>query len=168
MNTGELIKELDCKLKAIAFKLARQYQNYDSEDLLQEMYLYLWENYNQHSGENLTNSYILQGCWFHIKNFIRNSNKSFSHYSLDYSPEKGEGCLGDSIQEETEEGPSFDFNYSVYEVMNNGLSKREKNIFSLILEGYTLREIGEKLQISHVMVYKIKNRIKNKTEKHFF
>ena len=161
MIVKELIKELDCELKAIAFKLARQYRNFDSDDFLQEMYLYLWENFKEHSGEGITKSYILQGCWFHLKNFIRTSKNKFSHASLDYS----EGCLGDIIPEEYESYTSLDFKVAVSEVMNNGLSKREKKVFTLSLEGYTLREIGEQLKVSHVMVYKIKNSIKKKVNR---
>jgi len=43
--------------------------------------------------------------------------------------------------------------------MNNGFSKREKDVFGLLLEGYTVREAGGKLGISHVMVVKLKNKI---------
>jgi DNA-binding CsgD family transcriptional regulator len=49
--------------------------------------------------------------------------------------------------------------------MNNGFSKREKDVFGLLLEGYTVREAGEKLGISHVMVVKLKNRLINKVTK---
>jgi len=39
---------------------------------------------------------------------------------------------------------------------------REKRILSLIMEGMSMREVGAKLGISHVMVLKIRNKIKEK------
>ena len=50
-------------------------------------------------------------------------------------------------------------------IMNNGFSKREKEVFSLILQGYTVREAGRELGISHVMVVKLKNRLLGKVTK---
>jgi len=42
------------------------------------------------------------------------------------------------------------------------LSMREKEILEFFLEGMSMREIGKKLGISHMMVWKIRNRIKGK------
>ncbi len=44
----------------------------------------------------------------------------------------------------------------------NTLQKREKKTLSFIMEGMSMREIGAKLGISHVMVLKIRNKIKEK------
>ena len=42
------------------------------------------------------------------------------------------------------------------------LTDREKKILSLIMEGMSMREVGAKIGISHVMVLKIRNKIKEK------
>jgi DNA-binding CsgD family transcriptional regulator len=42
------------------------------------------------------------------------------------------------------------------------LSWREREVLSCFLEGMSMREIGGRLGISHVMVLKIKNRIRDK------
>ena len=44
-------------------------------------------------------------------------------------------------------------------------TQREKDILSLSLNGLTVREIGEKLGISHVMVVKLRNKIREKCQK---
>jgi RNA polymerase sigma factor (sigma-70 family) len=42
------------------------------------------------------------------------------------------------------------------------LNEREKVVFRLYLDGLTTRDIGTRLGISHVMVVKIKKKIKEK------
>ena len=50
--------------------------------------------------------------------------------------------------------------------MNNGLTPREKEVFILALEGLTVREIGDRLGVSHVRVVKLRANIKEKCIKH--
>jgi len=45
------------------------------------------------------------------------------------------------------------------------LTSREKEIFELLFSDFTTREIGEKLHISHVMVIKVKKKIRNRCRK---
>jgi len=54
----------------------------------------------------------------------------------------------------------------IEKINNNGLTKREKEVFNLGLEGLTTREIGGRLGISHVMVVKLKGKIRDKCEKY--
>ena len=44
------------------------------------------------------------------------------------------------------------------------LSEKEKNVFSLLLEGYTVREVGYKLRVSHVRIVKLKQGIVKKCQ----
>jgi DNA-binding NarL/FixJ family response regulator len=44
------------------------------------------------------------------------------------------------------------------------LDYREREILRLLVHGFTVREIGFQLGVSHVMVVKIKNRINDKLE----
>ena len=71
----EIINQLRFQLKAIIRKLNIRYQYIDSEDLYQEALLYLWQqNVNgQLKGKN--DSYILQGCYYNLKNYIRKNIK---------------------------------------------------------------------------------------------
>jgi DNA-binding CsgD family transcriptional regulator len=41
-------------------------------------------------------------------------------------------------------------------------TQREKDVLSYFLEGMSMREIGRKIGVSHVMVLKIRNKIKDK------
>ena len=71
---------------------------------------------------------------------------------------------GDTLKENLPSGvesldKTVDKKMLVDYIMNNGFSKREKDVFGLLLEGYTVREAGGKLGISHVMVVKLKNKI---------
>ncbi|MDD4899076.1 MAG: LuxR C-terminal-related transcriptional regulator [Candidatus Omnitrophica bacterium] len=50
----------------------------------------------------------------------------------------------------------------VEKMQNNGLTKKEKAILPLCLEGLTTRQIGKRLGISHVMVVKLKSHIREK------
>ena len=59
-------------------------------------------------------------------------------------------------------GKILDRHLVLEDIKNNGFTKREKEVFSLILGGYTVRETGKKLDISHVMVIKYKQRIMKK------
>ncbi len=168
MSLKELINDLGPEIRAIAFKLKKDYPSFEVDDLIQEMHLYLWKRFKKKESRDCTRSYMLQGCWFHLKNYIRVSRSRFNFTSLDLELKEGGSALLQVLEGEGEEESKLEFNLALRNVMNNGLSKREKEVFSLILEGYTLREIGEKLKLSHVMVFKIKKEIKRKSFKHFF
>lgn len=45
------------------------------------------------------------------------------------------------------------------EIKNNGFSEKEKAVFFLLSEGRTSREVGKRLDISHVMVLKHKKKL---------
>ena len=49
-------------------------------------------------------------------------------------------------------------------IMNNGFSPIEKEIVGMLCEGYTAREIGRKLNISHTMVIKHKNHMAERSD----
>ncbi len=167
MNFEELIGSLEPQLKAIAFKISVQYPAFEADDLLQEAHLYIWKNFIREKNE-FKRSYILQGCWFHLKNYIRVSKNKFPDMSLDSVTCDDENSLGDIVESGEGVYESFEFNDSVSQVMDNGLSKREKEVFIMVLAGYTLREIGRKLKVSHVMVHKVIKSIRKKAFNHFF
>ena len=47
---------------------------------------------------------------------------------------------------------------------NSGLTGREREVFTRLTDGYTVREIGRRMGISHVMVLKIKKNILKKVK----
>src|SRR5690606_16186763 len=106
---------------------------------------------------------ILQGCYFHLRNYLRKVQDKAIVLSLNT------GAGGDSSRLEdvlaTDGAGVFENLESSIDV-EAGEAKyftdREKTVLSLIMEGMSMREIGAKIGISHVMVLKIRNRIRDK------
>jgi RNA polymerase sigma factor (sigma-70 family) len=163
----ELIKRVSLKLKGITRKISRHYWFLSDEDLFQEALIHLWQHFNAGKLGDKTDSYILQGCYFYLKNYIRKTKDKICLMSM-YS----------SINEE-DSGPEDIFSFKdprsfidevnnrvlIEEILNDGLTNREKQVFSLSLEGHTVREIGRMLGISHVSVLKSNRKIKGKCQK---
>ncbi|HIE44109.1 MAG TPA: sigma-70 family RNA polymerase sigma factor [Candidatus Omnitrophica bacterium] len=165
MSFENLVKKLSPKLRGITRKLDGRFASFNDEDLYQEALLYLWEQYKRGQIYGQTDSFILQGCFLFLKNYIRKNYKRIDGCSVSLNcPIDGE----DTILEEMLSSESVDtcieiINRKVLvEEIHSRLTGREKKIFSLYLKGMTTREIGEEIGISHVMVVKIKSRIRNK------
>jgi RNA polymerase sigma factor (sigma-70 family) len=162
MNFESLVKELEAGLRYIAVKLDGKYTSFDDHDLYQEAVLYLWQEYKKGALRGKNKSYILKGCLFHLKNYIRKNYKSLDANSISIYEDIGENStLEDVVKLEDKRNrlEEVDFSLSLVDV-GRKLREREKKVFELLLEGYTTREIGEILGISHVMVVKIKKKIK--------
>jgi len=130
---------------------------------MQEMVLHLWKKFKNGDFKDATRSYILQSCWYHIKNYLRKI-RSRSHTELEnlsydsnfYITETDSDSYNDILDR-------IDMNIAIFRILNNGITPREKQVLKLLLEGNTLREIGEKIGISFVRVHNI---IRNITEKY--
>lgn len=162
-----VIKNLSVKLKAIIKNVHINVAFIDSDDLYQEVILHLWEKYNQNELLNKTESYVLQGCFYFIKNYLRTRYKKIDHYIQSIHVLNDE--LGDSWEKKRYHFMNTSLcDFSETEILTkdifNLLDKREQDVFSLSLLGLTKREIGSHLSISHVMVIKIEKRIRNKCE----
>jgi RNA polymerase sigma factor (sigma-70 family) len=169
MNFEELVKKMDSKLKAIARRLDGRYTVFDDDDLYQEAMLCLWEKYRARMLEDKTDSFILQGCFFSMKNYIRTQHKSIDNCSVSINETIGDNdgsTLEDVIPAEDTacSKNAFDIN-SLVRDMENMLTGKEKQVFSMHLQGLTTREIGRVLGISHVMVVKVRKRIKDRCER---
>ena len=169
MQFEALVKKLSPIIKRIAYKLNGHFTSFNHDDLYQEALMHLWSDYNEGKLADKTDSYILQGCYFYLKNYIRkNYDKAFMislEQERDGKEESGLEeilCLrgADSCFEEVH------CNIAVEQIMNNGLTPREKEVFILALEGLTAREIGDRLGVSHVRVVKLRANIKEKCKKH--
>jgi RNA polymerase sigma factor (sigma-70 family) len=165
MTFESLVEKINPKIKAIASRLDGKYTSFSDDDLYQESLLRLWQKFNEHKLEDKTESYIIQGCSFDMRNYIRTHFKGIDRRSISaYTPINEKGKLLIDILPEKEP----DDRHEVYDAeialddMSKKLSEREKIILEKSLIGLTTREIGGQIGISHVMVVKIKKKIKAK------
>lgn len=163
MEFEAVYKKFSVPISRLA-KKSRSYSNFiNEEDISQEMFIHLWEGYRNGKFQDKTDSYIIQSLWFCAKNYLRKKMNRGIFLSLD-EPVNEEGiALRDIIPDQS---PSFtdtlENELFIQSIRDNGLSKQEKEVFNLCLEGYNLRAIGEKLGISHVRVFKIKESVRRK------
>jgi len=126
----------------------------------------LWKNYKDGQPAGINEAYIVRGCEFHILNILRKEREKARIASLEEPLDEDGGTLKDILPDTKEPLDKFiDRNLTIEDIKNNGCTKREKEIFSLLLNGLTVREAGKELGISHVMVVKVKNRIIKKWQK---
>ena len=150
------------KIKAIAHRLDGKYTTFSDEDLYQEALMNLWEKYGRGELDDKTLSFIVQGCSFNMRNYIRThfkgvDRKAVSAYEqineegdvlMDLLADKKSGYYGEYINTR-----------AMVKDLEADLGEREKTVLSMSRRGMTTREIGKKLGISHVMVVKIKKKI---------
>jgi len=170
MEFETLAKKFSPTVKRIAYKLNGRYRSFNHDDLYQEALLHLWNNYKSGKLEDKTDSYILQGCYFHLKNFIRKINERPNVISLD-APVNEEGfCLEEAlplkfaIQEDCRS--QLYAKFLVEAIQNNGFSPREKRILMFLKGGLTTRDIGKRIGLSHVSIVKAVKRIREKAKQH--
>ncbi|MFA6321097.1 MAG: sigma-70 family RNA polymerase sigma factor [Candidatus Omnitrophota bacterium] len=148
-------------------KLAKKSRGYasfiDEEDLTQEMLIHLWREYQNGKFQDKTDSYIIQSLWFCSKNYIRKKIGKRLFLSLDNPLDGEEITLKDSISDNSPTPTEIlESKMFVQRMADSGLTKREEDVLNLCLEGCNLREIGKRLGISHVMVFKIRKKIQRK------
>lgn len=166
----DLIKKLSPRLKRITYKMNGHFSFLNDEDLFQEALIHLWEDFKAGELDNKTDSYILQGCYFHLKNYLRKVNKKARLVSLDAIVNEDEPSLGEMlfIEDKTARDYFDDLNREILleEFLNSELDWKERNVFLLHLEGLTTREIGRKIDASHVWVVKLMDKIRQKCSRY--
>jgi RNA polymerase sigma factor (sigma-70 family) len=166
MEFEALYKRLSPRLKKIASFHGRRGYSFDKDDLYQEMTSNLWDKFKSGVPTGLNDTYIIKGCEFHILNYMRKEREKIQRVSMEEPLNERGDTLRETLSADSMPlDVSVDRKMLVDHIMNNGFSKREKDVFGLLLEGYTVREAGEKLGISHVMVVKLKNRLIGKVTK---
>lgn len=164
MQYEELVNTISPKLKAITHRLNGKYTFFNEDDLYQEALFDLWNRNKEGILSNKTNSYILQSCYFFLKNHIRKIYKKIDKNTVSICSFINDE--NDDFQDIFLKEAANEINFSemnlLLEKIYNLLNNREKDILSMCLEGLTMREIGAKLGISHVMVIKVKQKIKEK------
>ncbi|MCK4858996.1 MAG: sigma-70 family RNA polymerase sigma factor [Candidatus Omnitrophica bacterium] len=167
MSFEELLENISPVLKRIVQKVNTRFSFVDEEDLFQEASMHLWVNFRDGRLNNKTDSYILQGCFFYLKNYLRKRREKVSLISLDASINEDGSTLAEKLPSGNSE-LCFDYvrnKILIEEIRDSGLTKREGEVLSLCLEGLTVRGIGQKLGISHTRVIKLRNNIRRKSHK---
>lgn len=167
MTFEKLVERLTPKLKGITHKLNGHFTFFNDEDLFQEALIHLLQDFRAGELGDKTDSYILQGCFFHLKNYIR-SQKIRKHFlSLEAAAGDEEGMsLKDTLWLQDKNSmcyrDSLNDKLLAETIHNNGFSKKEKEILLYCRDGLTTRDIGKRIGVSHVMVVKLMSRIRGK------
>jgi RNA polymerase sigma factor (sigma-70 family) len=167
----ELVKKLSPTLKRIAYRLKNSFAFFNDEDLYQEALLRLWQDYNNGKLSDKTDSYILQGCYYHMKNYIRLQKIRKNTVSLNVLVNTDsdlimEELLGLGEDISAEYLRQLDNRLVAETIQNNGLTSKEKRILCFYAQGLTTRQVGERLGVSHVRIVKITALIRGKCKKY--
>ncbi len=165
MSFDLLVKRISPTLQRITQKLNGHFTFMDHEDLFQEAMLRLWSDFQAGAVADKTDSYLLQGCYYHLKNYIRTVQDKAPVVSLGSMVEDEAARLEEIL--ESEDIAAFDYidgKMQVEALLESGLTERERTVLALSMEGMTTREIGQQLGISHVAVVKVRNRLKARYE----
>lgn len=161
----EMLRKYSPTLRRITHKLNGHFTFFDEDDLFQEALEHLWLASQDGSLNDKTDSYVLQGCYFHLKNYIRKTMDRVRLTSISLPIDEDGTTIEDTLAANNNEIEDAADEALIAEALNSsGLSARETKVLSLLLSGMTVREVGERIGVSHVMVLKIKNSIKNKYE----
>lgn len=171
MDFNTLIKRINPKLKGIAYKLGHYISFLSDEDLYQEALSHLWVEFKAGKLKDKTDSYILQGAYFHLRNYIRTTSDRRWMVSLeDISTGEGEHCLKETMCLADESSLNYfdrlNDHLIVDAIRNNGLTGREKRIINYYASGLNVRQVGSKLGVSHVAIVKAMSVIRQKCVKH--
>ena len=166
MSFDVLIKRISPALQRITQKLNGHFTFMDHDDLFQEAMLHLWVDFQNDQLNDKTDSYVLQGCFYHLKNYIRKVQDSATLVSLSTVADEEAERLEEIL--EADDVAAFDYvdgKMQVEALLESGMSQRERDVLAYSMEGMTTREIGGKLGISHVAVVKVRNRIRERYER---
>ncbi|MCX5704439.1 MAG: hypothetical protein NT066_08150 [Candidatus Omnitrophica bacterium] len=83
MSFEILLKRISPTLKRIAYRLNGHFSFFNDEDLYQEALIHLWLDFKEGKLSDKTDSYILQGCYFYLKNYIRKNYDKANLISLE-------------------------------------------------------------------------------------
>lgn len=159
----QIRKRLSPAIRGISHRANGRFTFFSDEDLCQEALTHLWVSFQNGKLEDKTDSYILQGCYYYIKNYIRTTADKAKLVSMEIPIDDGNTMIKDMIISQKESACSDSEEKDLMESADiYGLSEREKEIVRLSLEGLTTREIGLKLKVSHVSVVKMKKGIRRK------
>jgi len=173
MNFNERVGSLTPKLRQLALRYKSLCSFFDEDDLYAEMLIFLFTQWRRGALTGKTESYIVQSCYFHLRNFLRTAGERYRPVPLDaVATDIQDAARGLALEEMLADGTPSLSEYTegraLYAtIMNNGFKQIEKNIVRYLVDGFTVREIGAKLGISHAMVVKYKKNIAIKVSKKY-
>jgi RNA polymerase sigma factor (sigma-70 family) len=143
-------------LKHIVHKVATD--SMLQEDLMQEALIHLWRQESQRPGQ--TRSWYLQSCRFYLQNYLSQG------HSVDSMKRRHARCpLSLPLEPADCEHPNFDSTVESVSArdMLESLSVRarpsEQAVLVYLADGFGVREIAQKLRVSHQAVSKHRQRI---------
>ncbi|MBU1124731.1 MAG: sigma-70 family RNA polymerase sigma factor [Candidatus Omnitrophica bacterium] len=166
----ELAKDITPVLKRITYRLGAHHGSFGADDLFQEAFIHLWNNFQEGELSDKTRSYILQGCYYHLKNYLRTHRSRVRELSLqDVVYPDSPTRLEELFLQDDDSGDwrnTYNDRLLAETICNNGLTLKEKEILGYCAQGLTTRQIGSRLKISHVMVGKHLKTIRGKCLKY--
>lgn len=170
MNFEQLHQKLSPTIKRIAYRLNGHYRSFNHDDLYQEAVIHLWSNFLKGKLSDKTDSYILQGCYFHLKNHIRKVNERSGMVSIDAALNADtDTTMGDLLEEHwacDDCREELHNKLLAQSIRNNGFSPRERILLEYFSQGLTTRDIGKRLGVSHVSVLKMMSKVRGKSLQH--
>jgi RNA polymerase sigma factor (sigma-70 family) len=170
MSFEELRQKLSPTIKRIAYRLNGHYRSFNHDDLYQEATIHLWGNFLKGKLSDKTDSYILQGCYFHLKNYIRKVNERSNIISIDTALSANAEASVEDILGQYWACPDcrqdLHNKFLVQSIRNNGFNPKEKRLLDYFSRGLTTRDIGKRMGISHVSVVKMMRKVRAKSKKH--
>ena len=160
MKFEKIVKKLTPKLRGIAYRLNGKYTVLDHDDLYQEALAHMWEEFCAGKLEGKTDSYVLQGAYYHLKNHLRGLDDNTFFARLDEPVSEEGDVLGELIPAEDDGGYEA---AETSELLDRcGLTEKEQQVLQLYADGLTVREVGEQIGVSHVTILKMLNSVKKK------
>lgn len=170
MSFEELHRKLSPTIKRITYKLNGRYRSFNHDDLYQEASIHLWSDFLKGKLNDKTDSYILQGCYFHLKNYIRTVNERPNIISMDAPLSTNDEASIEDVLGEYWSCPDcreeLQSKFLAQSIRDNGFNPKEKRLLDYFSQGLTTRDIGKRMGISHVSVVKLMQKIRVKAQKH--
>ena len=153
-------KETRAVLRRIVFKVTADRALHD--DLTQEAYIHLWLRETQRPGQ--TQSWYFQSCRFFLQNHLRTGRSvdSTRHQKVSGALLEAHGSSETSADESAASDDPVLALVSAREavrLLEKWLTPPERQILSLLVEGYGVREIAARLDISHTSVIRHRRKI---------
>ncbi|MFA6358274.1 MAG: sigma-70 family RNA polymerase sigma factor [Candidatus Omnitrophota bacterium] len=166
----ELHRKLSPTIKRIAYKLNGHYRSFNHDDLYQEAVIHLWVDFSKGKLSDKTDSYILQGCYFYLKNYIRKVNERSNVTSIDAVLSANDDATVEDILGKfwscQDCRDDLHNKFLAQSIQNNGFSPREKKLLVYSSQGLTTRDIGRRMGVSHVSVVKLMQKVRVKAKRH--